>query len=59
MSTDIHVQRRANSKDSVEELMEGADPTARWESWGESGSEGHEERSLGHSKASRDTNSLV
>lgn len=58
MSTDIHIQR-ANSKDSIEELMEGAGPAARWESWGESGSEEQEERSVGHAKTSRDTNSLV
>ena len=58
-STDIHIQRRANSKDSAEELMEGADPAARWESWGGSGSEEHEARNVGHSKTSIGTNSLV
>ena len=59
MSTDIHIQRRANPKDSAEELMEGADPAARWESWGASGSEEHEARSVGHSKTSIGVNSLV
>ena len=59
MSTDIHIQRRANSKDSAEELMEGADPAARWESWGAFGSEEHEARNVGHSKTSIGTNSLV
>lgn len=59
MSTDIHIQRRANSKDSAEELMKGGDPAARWESLGGSGNEEHEERSVGHLKTSIDTNSLV
>ena len=58
-STDIHIQRGANSKDSAEELMEGADPAARWESWGRSGSEEHELRNVGHSKTSIGINSLV
>ncbi|KAL6717703.1 hypothetical protein ACLMJK_005618 [Lecanora helva] len=59
MSTDIHIQRRANSKDSAEELIEGADPTARWESWDRSENEEHEERSVGHSNTSMVTNALV
>ena len=59
MSTDIHIQRGANSKDSAEELMEGADPAARWESWGASGSEEYEARSVGHSKTPIGVNSLV
>ena len=59
MSTDIHIQRRANSKDSAEELMEGADPAARWESWRGSGSEEYEARNVGHSKTSIGINSLV
>ena len=58
-STDIPLQRRANSKDSAMELMEGADPAARWESWGGCGSEEHEARNVGHSKTSIGINSLV
>ena len=58
-STDIHIQRTANSKDSAEEMMEGADPAARWESRGGTGSEEHGERSVDHSKTAIDTNSLV
>ena len=59
MSNHIHIQRRANSKDSADELMEGADPAARLESLGGSGSEELEARSVGHSKTSIGTNSLV
>ena len=39
MSNNVHIQRGANSQNSAEELMEGADPAARWESRGKSGSE--------------------
>ncbi|KAL8740633.1 MAG: hypothetical protein Q9190_006687 [Brigantiaea leucoxantha] len=59
MSTDVHFQHRAKYKDSAEQLMEGAEPAARWESWGRTGSEGHGERSVEHAKTSIDTNSLV
>ena len=59
MSTDIRIQRRANSKESAEELMEGADPAARWESWEGSRREEHEDRSVGHSKTYKDPSSLV
>ena len=56
MSTDIHIQRGANSKNPAEELTKGADPAARWESWGRPGRDEHEAGSVGHSIG---TNSLV
>ena len=59
MSTDVHIQRTPNYQDSAVKLMEGAEPAARWESWGRPGNEEHRERSVGHSKTSIDTNSLV